>query len=477
MWAYVLRRILYAIPILICVNLITFILFFFVNSPDDVAYTVVGEKHTKPEAIYNWKREHFYHYPRLLNTRDTVFYFSRNTEVPKDISETLDDYSIRLYGLDKATVDSEVNELKKERDTLPKQKQGDEPGYLDGFKVLIDKAGKDFSGNEIILVDIPDMTMEESLILTGLLDKAVPFIIIERPGSVIPDKIRTISVIRFSNLGNKDNKKQLNELAEFIDAKQASGLGFLTQTLFYKKSVNLFLFDFGKSDREGIDISSEVVSRMGPSLMITVPAFFLSLFLNIFIAMIVAYTRGTYIDKGMALICILIMSVLSLFYYFSVQLVFGTWLKIFPVSGFAPGFSGIRFVLLPIFVTVFMGIGGGVRFYRTIFLEEVNRDYTRTARSKGLSELSILFKHVLKNAMIPILTNVVMVIPTLFLGSLILESFFGIPGLGGYTLEGIQAQDFRVVGSMVYLGAFLYILSLIMTDISYTFVDPRVRLK
>jgi peptide/nickel transport system permease protein len=147
------------------------------------------------------------------------------------------------------------------------------------------------------------------------------------------------------------------------------------------------------------------------------------------------------------------------------------------VSGFLRGFSAVRFVLLPIIVSVIIGIGGGVRFYRTIFLEEVNREYVRTARSKGMSEMVILFKHVLKNAMIPILTNVVLVLPMLFMGSLILESFFGIPGLGGFTLEGIQAQDFRIVGSMVYLGSFLYIVGLIMTDISYTLVDPRVKIE
>jgi peptide/nickel transport system permease protein len=99
----------------------------------------------------------------------------------------------------------------------------------------------------------------------------------------------------------------------------------------------------------------------------------------------------------------------------------------------------------------------------------------RTARAKGLAETTVLFRHVLKNAMIPILTGVVVVIPTLFLGSLIAESFFGIPGLGSYTIDAIQAQDFAVVRSMVFLGSVLYILGLVLTDISYTLVDPRVR--
>jgi peptide/nickel transport system permease protein len=127
-------------------------------------------------------------------------------------------------------------------------------------------------------------------------------------------------------------------------------------------------------------------------------------------------------------------------------------------------------------VGVISGIGGGVRLYRMIFMDEVHKDYIRTARAKGLSEFAILYKHLLPNAMIPILTGVVVIIPSLFMGSLLMESFFGIPGLGSFTIDGIQAQDFSIVRSMVFLGSVLYIIGLILTDISYTLVDPRVRL-
>ena len=121
------------------------------------------------------------------------------------------------------------------------------------------------------------------------------------------------------------------------------------------------------------------------------------------------------------------------------------------------------------------GVGSGSRWYRTIFLEEVGKDYVRTARAKGLSEVAVLFRHVLRNAMIPILTGAVVVIPLLFMGSLVSESFFGIPGLGSYTIDAIQSQDFAVVRSMVFIGSVLYIVGLLLTDISYTLVDPRVR--
>ena len=122
------------------------------------------------------------------------------------------------------------------------------------------------------------------------------------------------------------------------------------------------------------------------------------------------------------------------------------------------------------------GIGSGARFYRTLFLEEAGKDYVRTARAKGLGERLVLFRHILGNALIPILTGVVVVLPLLFMGSLLTESFFGIPGLGSYTLDAINNQDFAIVRAMVFLGSVLYILGLVLTDVSYTLVDPRVRL-
>ena len=154
---------------------------------------------------------------------------------------------------------------------------------------------------------------------------------------------------------------------------------------------------------------------------------------------------------------------------------FGKVFRLFPISGYDSGVELLKFVILPVVIGIISGIGGGIRFYRTIFLEEINRDYVRTARAKGLSEGVVLFKHALKNAMIPILTNVVLAIPLLFMGSLVMEAFFAIPGLGSFTIEAIQAQDFAIVRSMVYLGAVLYIVGLLMTDISYTLVDPRIR--
>ena len=169
------------------------------------------------------------------------------------------------------------------------------------------------------------------------------------------------------------------------------------------------------------------------------------------------------------------MSISGLFYIIGGQYLVSKLWRLVPISGFAAGVDAWKFVILPVAIGVVSGIGSSSRWYRTIFLEEIGKDYVRTARAKGLSELTVLFRHVLRNAMIPILTGVVVVIPLLFMGSLLTESFFGIPGLGSYTIDAINAQDFAVVRAMVFIGSVLYIVGLVLTDLSYTLVDPRVR--
>jgi peptide/nickel transport system permease protein len=176
------------------------------------------------------------------------------------------------------------------------------------------------------------------------------------------------------------------------------------------------------------------------------------------------------------ILCVAMMSISGLFYIIGGQFLISKLLHLVPISGYQEGLDSFKFLVLPVVIGVIGGIGGGTRWYRTIFLEEMGKDYVRTARAKGLAESVVLFRHVLKNGMIPILTGAVVVIPTLFMGSLISESFFGIPGLGSYTIDAIRQQDFAVVHAMVFLGSVLYIVGLLLTDISYTLVDPRIRL-
>lgn len=261
----------------------------------------------------------------------------------------------------------------------------------------------------------------------------------------------------------------------FYNANE-TGLKALTHTLFFTKSLELATFHFGKSD-QGRNIGHDIRQRMWSSLAIAIPVLFIGLFVNITFALLLALFRGGYFDYFGVTLCVVMMSISSLFYIIVGQHLFGKILRLVPVSGYHSGIEAIKFLILPVAIGIIAGIGAGTRWYRTIFLEELHKDYVRTARAKGLSEFIVLFKHVLKNGMIPILTGVVVIIPSLFLGSLIMESFFGIPGLGSYTIEAIQHQDFQIVRVMVYLGTILYIIGLILTDISYTMVDPRLRFK
>jgi len=324
MLAYIVRRSLYAIPILIGVNLITFWLFFVVNSPDDMARMQLGMKRVTPEAIERWKADHGYDKPLLYN-------------------------------------------------------------------------------------------------------------------------------------------------------EAAEGAAKLTDTIFFDKSVSLFVFDFGTAD-DGRDIGYDIRQRMWPSLALAIPVFLVGLLVNITFALLMAFFRATYVDYAGVVLCVVLMSISALFYIIGGQYLISKLMHLVPISGYDGGLSAFKFLVLPVVIGVISGIGAGSRWYRTIFLEEVNKDYVRTARAKGLPERVVLFRHVLKNAMIPILTGVVVTIPMLFMGSLITESFFGIPGLGSYTIDAIRAQDFGIVRAMVFLGSVLYILGLLLTDLSYTLVDPRVRL-
>ncbi len=256
---------------------------------------------------------------------------------------------------------------------------------------------------------------------------------------------------------------------------QAEGAGRVTRTIFYQKSLGLFLFRFGRSD-DGRDISADIGQRMWPSLAIAVPSLLAGLAVDISLALLLVFFRLTYLEFWGVALCVALMSVSTLFYIIGGQFVIGKLLQLTPISGYDGGWNAVHFILLPVTIGVVAGVGSGVRWYRTLFLEEVEKDYVRTARAKGLSEAQALFAHVLKNAMIPILTGVVVVLPLLFTGSLITESFFAIPGLGSYTIDAINQQDFAIVRAMVFLGSALYILGLLLTDISYTLVDPRVKL-
>lgn len=241
----------------------------------------------------------------------------------------------------------------------------------------------------------------------------------------------------------------------------------------YRKMLT---FEFGLSDADDSPIIDRIAAGMGPSLALTVPLLSLGLFVAIPLSLLVAFFRETYIDRMGVFVCVLAMSVSMLLYIIGAQFLIGKILRWYPISGFDPTLLMMpRFLALPIIVGLLGGVGGDVRFYRTVFLEESSRDFVRTARAKGASESRIMTRHILRNALIPILTNIVLAIPFLFTGSLLLEAFFGIPGLGSITVDAIAANDFATLRTMVFIGSLLLIVGQIATDLSYGLVDPRVR--
>ena len=251
----------------------------------------------------------------------------------------------------------------------------------------------------------------------------------------------------------------------------------LTDTIFWDRSISLFALDFGRSDAQSaIDIGHEIKTRMGVSLQLAVPLFVLQVIVSVAFSLLLVFFRHTRIDFWGVVLCVLMLSISSLFYIIVGQLAFSRLLHLVPMSGWADGFGAAKFLALPIGLCLLSRLGGEARLYRAMFLEEMGKDYVRTARAKGLPETLVLFRHVLKNALIPIITSAGSYLPYVFLGSLVFESFFGIPGLGAFVIEAITGQDFAIVRSMVFLGAVLYIASNVLIDMAYTWVDPRVRL-
>ncbi len=284
-------------------------------------------------------------------------------------------------------------------------------------------------------------------------------------------------------LGEKATPQQIEgwikekgyDLPKFYNENE-SGIKKITNTRFINYYTKMLTFNFGKSDQDNIAITKKIRNGVKPSLMLTVPIFVGSLLIAVFISMLVAIFRGTYVDRFVLFMCVVGMSIVYFLYIIGAQFLFGKVLKWFPISGWSET-SPYYFLFLPIVVGIIAALAGNIRFYRTVMVNEVNNDYIRTARAKGLGEGGILFRHLLKNAMIPILTNIVMAIPFLFMGSLLMESFFGIPGLGYLTVKAIQNNDFSTVSAVVYISSLIFVIANLLTDISYTFVDPRVKLK
>ncbi len=251
----------------------------------------------------------------------------------------------------------------------------------------------------------------------------------------------------------------------------------LTETIFWDRSVSLFQMKFGRADSESAgDIGHEVSERMWISMQLAMPIFILQVVFSTAFALLLVMFRNTKLDLWGVILCVLMLSISSLFYIIVGQFLFSRVLKLVPISGYTPGLDAVRFLVLPVILSAIARLGTEARLYRAMFLEEIGKDYVRTARAKGLSETVVMFRHVLRNALIPIITSAGGYLPYVFMGSLVFETFFGIPGLGAYVIEAIGKQDFAIVRTMVFVGSLLYVATYILIDMAYTWVDPRVRL-
>ncbi len=230
--------------------------------------------------------------------------------------------------------------------------------------------------------------------------------------------------------------------------------------------------DFGTSTSLNQPVGKLLWSGIGPSLSLTVPILVVELGVSLTLALLCAVRRGSWLDRSLVAVCVALMSVNYL-----VWIVFGQFVLAFKLGWFPVwGFESWRNLLLPVGIGVATGLGANVRFYRTILLEDMHKAYVRTAFAKGLSERRVLFKHVLKNALGPVITNVALALPFLYTGSLLLESFFGIPGLGYLSLNAIHSSDVDVVRAVVLVGALLFTAANVLADVALAWVDPRVKL-
>lgn len=276
----------------------------------------------------------------------------------------------------------------------------------------------------------------------------------------------------FTLLGKHATQEQIAQLHHELGMDRP----FWEQYLTIVRSA--FTFDFGYSWSSKQQISEMLKAGAGPSLSLTVPLFIIVNIFSISLALLVSFYRGKFIDKFILLLSIAMMSISSLAYILFGQWFFAYTLGWFEISGYEAGFPNfIPYVLLPLILYIAISWGPDTRFYRSIILDEIYQDYVRTARAKGVSEIKIMFKHVLKNAMVPILTYIIIQIPFLILGLLLAESFFSIPGLGGIIIKAINTSDFPVIKAMTIISAIGFILFNVITDVLYTVVDPRMKLK
>jgi len=421
--AFILRRILYIIPVLLGVLAITLTLFFVVA--EDPVLQYAGQNPTAEQL-------------RALRTEyelDVPAFFSPSWLAGEDIIETrrharLEEFISRVVAAHQEYVDAEAARMREAGASAEQvaQFRRDADDALDRFRRTWDREADLEGAAEAINEDLREL---------------------------IPGTERSISF--------EDIALSPQEQAEVAQ-----------RSIWDAQFFRVLRLDFANSMQHELPIWTLIRDKAPRTLAVTIPMFLIGLAIELTLALFAASRRGRPIDVGITIFAVLAMSIPFLSY-----VIFGQWLaaetRIVPVSGWAPLPGGVRYLVFPVAVGVIAGLGSAVRFYRAVLLEEMERDYVRTARAKGVKRNDVLFIHVLRNAGIPIVTRLSVIVPFLITGSLLIETTFEIPGLGDLMLSAIRARDFWVVMPLTYLLAVVYSVVVLLTDIVYAVIDPRVR--
>jgi len=420
MWVYVARRLLYTIPILFGVLFLTFAIFEAATDPSAVAKQNLSDKATETQVVM-WLWQHGYGELSEQGNKKLADLAQKNSAEGREAQRLIDNAEAEAAAARKKQAEEDAKaKAKAEAEAAAR---GDEP--------------------------------EDPAIAAAAAAKA-------------KKEAAAAKKAAAENAEAEKKKYTLNVEEDFI---------FDSAPVRFGRYVGeLLTFDFGRT-LEKRPVLSVMGSGIWPSLKLTIPAFILSELLGVFFALFAALYRNTKIDRALVIGSVLLMSISPVaFIIFAQKFIAADW-QYLPVSGYSSGFAGIGYLLLPIFIYVVVRMGEYVRFNRILMLDEVGQDYVRTAKAKGVSQNSMLFKHVLRNAMIPLITRWVIAIPYLYLGSLLLEAFFGIPGLGYLTVKAVQDTDVNMVRALVFVGTLLYIFATLLADVLYALVDPRIKLE
>ncbi len=535
MWTYVARRLLYAIPILAGVMFLTFIIFFAISSPRDLARVELGQGASE-DRIAEWTlaRGFASYNEEGLRKLDLLPEMEAQSERVAAVDEVIREHTRRLTALsleikqaeaampvegeepkpddapepDPTQPESQLTALKARLDALPEVKTAEAkeaelkaaeaelkniPDLLKA-KDATDEAKAALKARQKLLTGLGEPGSGSILRLTQAATEArltatnarIAFLESADAQVLPPDDAAQLLVFERLKAEKAQHERdkaaaeiKVTELREELKKLAITSADIVPHgplKLFVTYIRDLVTFNFGESNQKR-PVTEIISNGMWPSIKLMLPAFLITEFLAVALALFAALYRGTKIDRALVVFAVFLMSFSSIAIVMIVQkLVAADW-GYFPISGYRPGPAGYAFLALPMLLYVIISVGPQLRFNRILMLDEIGQDYVRTAKAKGLGQNSILFKHVLRNSMIPLITRWAVVIPNLYLGSLILESFFGIPGLGGITVQAIANRDVNMIRALVFIGTLIYIASTLLADVLYAVVDPRVKLK